>query len=84
MVFYALGEAGSMHNGPAQQFEIDNKQQCCAAQQFEVDVGEQLLFGPSLWPSLVGCGLDLVIINAVLLGVALIDVSLYLVGSALL
>ena len=74
MVFYALGEAGSMHNGPAQQFEIDNKQQCCAAQQFEVDVGEQLLFGPSL----VGCGLDLVIINAVLLGVVLIDVSLYL------
>jgi hypothetical protein len=70
--------------GAAQQFEIDNKQQCCAAQQFEVDVGEQLLFGPSLGPSLVGCGLDLVIINAVLLGVALIDVSLYLVGSALL
>jgi len=66
--------------GAAQQFEIDNKQQCCAAQQFEVDIGEQLLFGPSL----VGCGLDLVIINAVLLGVTLIDVNLYLVGSTLL
>jgi len=26
--------------GAAQQFEIDNKQQCCAAQQSEVDVGE--------------------------------------------
>ena len=60
--------------GAAQQFEIDNKQQCCAAQQSEVDVGEQLLSGPSL----VGCGPDLVVINAVLLGVALIDVSLYL------
>ena len=26
--------------GAAQQFEIDNQKQCCAAQQFEVDVGE--------------------------------------------
>jgi len=66
--------------GAAQQFEIDNKQQCCAAQQSEVDVGEQLFSGPSL----VGCGPDLVVINAVLLGVVLIDVSLYLLGGVLL